>query len=157
LEATSLIGTEPSTEITVCGRSEDRRVRCFVVPHVPSLHEPSPRLVEEPSIRGLGDLVELVAAPGFANLTCALTAPGAVHCWGDGQYGQLGAPVVPTRKSAAPVVGLPPVVELGVAREFACARTSAGQVYCWGSNRSGGVPDGAPGLRTEPVAVRWPR
>ncbi|HEV3192164.1 MAG TPA: hypothetical protein VGY54_16745 [Polyangiaceae bacterium] len=147
----------PVQQNEVCARTEARSVRCFSAPDMAFRGKTRFTAVDEPSIAALGDVVQLVSSgqPAEANLTCALTALGQVYCWGEGQFGQLGAPSIAYRSAAAPVGGLPPVVEIAVGGAFACARTAQGHVYCWGSNRHGEVPDGAPGERNEPVVVPW--
>jgi len=70
--------------------------------------------------------------------TCAITA-GAVQCWGDGGFGQLGNGVAADGyMSAVPVAvnELSGVVDLSVAGANACAALTDGTVRCWGRNAS---------------------
>ena len=69
--------------------------------------------------------------------SCALTAAGAVSCWGSNWAGQLGNNS--TTDSAVPVnvSGLTSVVALAAGNEHTCALTSAGTVSCWGFNYPG--------------------
>ena len=141
-------------------------VACFKLSEGPAARlEP----VDAPALAALGDVTKLVGAkdeiplvtsPHQASLICALTQPGAVHCWGDGRLGQLGAARArgPHGSIVEPVKieGLPPATDIAVGGAFACATTAAGQVYCWGSNREGRAPNGAPRTRAMPVPVRWP-
>lgn len=71
-------------------------------------------------------------------LTCAVTTTGAVKCWGNNQYGQLGD----NTKTASPVpvdvVGLESgVLSMSAAYDRTCIVNSAGGVKCWGANQNG--------------------
>lgn len=85
---------------------------------------------------------------------CALTASGAVECWGRNQFGELGDGTRVDRRVPAPVLGLPPVAEIAVGCAHACARTASGEVWCWGGGDLGEIGDGArAGYRSTPVRV----
>lgn len=68
---------------------------------------------------------------------CALTATGAVLCWGGNSDGQLG---IGKRGSDRPlgmlVTGLERASSLAVGEDYSCALRD-GQVLCWGHNASG--------------------
>ncbi|MEZ4437285.1 MAG: RCC1 domain-containing protein, partial [bacterium] len=69
---------------------------------------------------------------------CALLPGGAVECWGSRLYGRLGdGSTEGSRVEGAPVVGLPPVVELVGGFDFTCGRTAEGAVWCWGGDIEG--------------------
>jgi alpha-tubulin suppressor-like RCC1 family protein len=79
--------------------------------------------------------VTLLRAGG--DTTCAVIAGGAVVCWGDGAFGQLGDGTAADGHLSAvpvPVSGLMGVVDLGVSGENACAALTDGTVRCWGRN-----------------------
>jgi hypothetical protein len=136
----------------VCGRTVEGRVACFHVDDGPGA-EP----LAAPSLAALTGVTQLAAAGhGDDSVACALTAAGAVSCWGDGRFGQLGSAPPPSRLQAVSIGGLPAVVEIAVGGLFVCARTAGGEIYCWGSNRDGTTPDGAPGTSAVPLAVPWP-
>lgn len=85
---------------------------------------------------------------------CALSASGAVECWGRNQFGELGDGTLVDRPAPAPVLGLPPVAEIAVGCAHACARTGSGEVWCWGGGGLGEIGDGAQaGHRSTPVRV----
>jgi alpha-tubulin suppressor-like RCC1 family protein len=66
------------------------------------------------------------------DMSCAIVAGGAVHCWGANVRGQLGRGV--TGAIGAPAPGLSDVVELGTGLAKVCARTASGSVLCWGTD-----------------------
>ncbi len=85
---------------------------------------------------------------------CAVVG-GAVQCWGDNTYGQLGngvASATPTTSPAA-VPGLSGVAEIAAGFVFSCARLTAQTVQCWGRNVEGEVGDGTGVDKFVPTAV----
>ncbi|HET7519407.1 MAG TPA: hypothetical protein VFN05_17295 [Actinomycetes bacterium] len=64
--------------------------------------------------------------------TCLRTRGGAVYCWGQGAYGQLGTNThfrgTPTRSL------VDDVVEIQAGGRFTCARQANGEVSCWGED-----------------------
>jgi alpha-tubulin suppressor-like RCC1 family protein len=129
----------------VCGRTVTKRVRCF--------HLDAGVTAPSPTLDALAEVRQLAAAEATA---CALTEPGAVWCWRDARFGQLGGAHRSRPFEAARIPDLRLAVEIAVGGAYACARAAAGEIHCWGSNRDGTAPDGAPGLLSTPVAVLWP-
>lgn len=85
---------------------------------------------------------------------CALVDGGRVECWGRNQFGELGDGTEVTRATRAPMLDLPPVVELASGCASTCARTAGGEVWCWGGGDLGEMGDGdLAGHRTRPVRV----
>ncbi len=68
--------------------------------------------------------------------TCALTGAGAVMCWGDNTYFQLGDGSTQfERLTPVPVLGLTPnVIFIASGGRRTCAVTSDGTVWCWGGS-----------------------
>ncbi|MEZ5331906.1 MAG: GH25 family lysozyme [Thermoanaerobaculia bacterium] len=105
------------------------------------------------TVPGLPDPALSVAVGAYHS--CAVLRGGAVYCWGDNRFGQLGDGTRTARPAPAPVVGLSgPVHSLDAGTSFTCALLVDGSVSCWGSNELGelgsGGYSGAPLSRPEP-------
>ena len=91
---------------------------------------------------------------------CALSATGAVYCWGAGSSGQLGNGTdqgsdVPVTVTAT---GTPlhhvRVTQITAGGSSACALSATGAVYCWGAGTSGQLGNGiTTAAQDVPVAV----
>ena len=101
---------------------------------------------------GLGSGMKAVAAKG--DFSCALTAAGAVKCWGNNNHGQLGDGTISRRVVPVAVTGLNSGIQaIAPGDSHACALTAAGGVVCWGNNSHGQLGDGTTTQRLAPVAV----
>lgn len=86
--------------------------------------------------------------------TCELTTKGAVLCWGDNTYGQLGNNTTTASPTPVPVYGLGKGVKaVSVGYYHACALTTKGKLWCWGYNGVGQLGDGTTTQSPKPVAV----
>lgn len=88
------------------------------------------------------DAVDLSAGRDY---TCAVRASGAVVCWGNNYYGQLGDGTRMDRWTPVVVSGLTDAVEVSAGSAHTCARRSTGGVACWGANYYGQLGDGTRG------------
>ena len=103
-------------------------------------------------VSGLESGVAAIAAGGY--FTCALTAGGAVVCWGDNFYGQIGDGTSTGRRTPTAVGGLSSgVTAIAAGSRHACAAKTDGSIVCWGDNEYGQLGDGTTALRRSPVAV----
>lgn len=104
---------------------------------------------------GLAAATRAVAIAAGGNHSCAVTAAGALMCWGENAFGQVGDASTTDRSTPVAVAlsggATPASVELG--GEHSCAVTAAGAVQCWGRNDSGQVGDGTTTDRTSPVVI----
>ena len=85
--------------------------------------------------------------------TCALTTGGAVWCWGDNPYGQLGDGTTTQRMTPVAVKLEADIVAIAAGADHTCALTTGGAVTCWGGNWDGQLGDGTTSNHLDPVAV----
>ncbi len=108
-------------------------------------------VVSPVAVNGLSDAVALAA--GIAH-TCALQASGAVLCWGNNTFGQLGNASSNNSLSPEVVNGLGDVVALAAGAYHTCALLASGAVRCWGYNGEGELGNGTTSTAVvSPVAV----
>ncbi len=86
--------------------------------------------------------------------TCARMTTGAIHCWGDNQFGQLGDGTTERRLLPTEVIGLADeIVAIGAGNGHTCALSTSGTLQCWGRNSAGQLGNGSHGRSTLPIAV----
>jgi len=102
----------------ICSDSQEREReggRSFDPPSTPQL---------------LADLTQVTQLAVGDTFACALSVTGAVSCWGDNQYGQLGDGTRIRHTSPEVVPGLTGVVQISAGATQACAVTDAGALLC---------------------------
>jgi len=83
-------------------------------------------------------------APTETSFNCALLVNGAVYCWGDDTYGQLGNGQTST-STASPVAATVEqnfVYDIATSAGTTCAVLKTGVIQCWGSNNYGELGNG---------------
>jgi alpha-tubulin suppressor-like RCC1 family protein len=86
---------------------------------------------------------EVTAIGAGAAHTCAVTATGAVKCWGRNSHGELGDGSTTGSRVPISVTHLGSVRAVSAGWLHTCALTDWGGVLCWGSNRNGQLGDGS--------------
>jgi alpha-tubulin suppressor-like RCC1 family protein len=67
--------------------------------------------------------------------TCAVTTVGALKCWGDNQYGEIGDGTMTERVTPTQVSGLTSGIATVSGGGFeTCALSTSGEIRCWGTN-----------------------
>jgi len=95
-------------------------------------------------------------ASGYVH-TCALTASGAVYCWGRSGWGVLGEAETTSEDLLPPtrVAGVPPFTAIVASAFFTAALDSSGQAWAWGAIDYAAMFDGGrytPNRTPQPVA-----
>lgn len=104
-------------------------------------------------------VTRLIGVSYFAsggNTNCAVVA-GAVYCWGDNQYAQVGQTTVGIgdfRTTPEQVPLLADMRAVVVGSTHACALSNSGLVYCWGRNNQGQLGGFEGELSASPMLVQ---
>ena len=126
-----------------CALTGGGGVKCWGALNLPLLQGPVPTLKRTPfQIAGLPSGISAIAAG--LDFTCALTAGGAVRCWGSDVLGTLGdGSKFGLYRTPVDVKGLTSGVTAISADGGACALTAHGGVKCWGANQYGQLGTGS--------------
>jgi alpha-tubulin suppressor-like RCC1 family protein len=95
-----------------------------------------------------------VAVTAGGDHSCALLGSGAVKCWGDNFFGQLGNNTLVDKNAPVTVSGLSGVASVVAGYGHTCARLSAGGMKCWGDNASGELGNGTYTISKVAVTVK---
>jgi alpha-tubulin suppressor-like RCC1 family protein len=129
-----------------CARLSDGTLWCWGANAGGQLGDGTTTLRKAPvQVTGLGGKVVDMAA-GWVAHTCAVLADGTVWCWGQNDWGQLGADTPWFSPVPVPIDGLPSAVQVSSGESHICALTSGGEIWCWGRNGQGQFGNG----KTEP-------
>jgi alpha-tubulin suppressor-like RCC1 family protein len=90
----------------------------------------------------LTNMVEL--SQGQGSTTCALRNDGALWCWGDNNFGQVGVASPPTVATATRVGTETGYAMVATGQQHTCAAQPANRlIKCWGGNNSGQLGNGS--------------
>lgn len=102
------------------------------------------------SVGTVGGTVKSVSCDG--EHTCALRSDGAIRCWGDNSFGQLGDNTITARPTPVTVSGVTTATQVSTGSWTTCA-TIGGAAKCWGNNGYGQLGDGTTTFRHVPTQV----
>ncbi|MEP7051520.1 MAG: CARDB domain-containing protein [Pseudomonadota bacterium] len=111
---------------------------------------PSQRSFSPVTPTGLGSGVSSIASG--EQHSCAVVS-GAVKCWGDNTYGQLGNNTTTSAASPVSVSSLSSVADVAAGYVFSCARLTTKAVQCWGRNGEGELGNGTSTDSLVPTSV----
>jgi alpha-tubulin suppressor-like RCC1 family protein len=102
-----------------------------------------------------GIIPPVVAVAAGWGHTCALTDQGAVKCWGNNHYGQVGdGSSIENLHTPVNVAGLTyGVTAISADGGHTCALLERSVLVCWGNNKYGQLGDGTAEVRAVPVPV----
>jgi alpha-tubulin suppressor-like RCC1 family protein len=112
-----------------------------------------------PTPTPINSTLTFVAVAAGTDHTCGVTGGGAVYCWGDNSFGQLGnsenvGEELTAHSTPTAVSGLPGLASLALGGHYSCGLTSAGAAWCWGDNNFGELGTTTADTRVStPVAV----
>jgi alpha-tubulin suppressor-like RCC1 family protein len=99
-----------------------------------------------------GTTASALAAGDYS--TCAVLRRGAVQCWGDDSYGQLGNATRVSASVPVPVSGPEQGIrQLAAGGVDACELLRTGRIECWGANRHGQLGNGTLAALVAPAPV----
>jgi alpha-tubulin suppressor-like RCC1 family protein len=88
--------------------------------------------------------------------TCGVDSDGALYCWGNNEYGQLGDGTIESKLTPTLVATGDDWQSVIAGDRHSCAIKSVGSIYCWGRNGSGQLGDGSQENKLVPTPVLSP-
>jgi alpha-tubulin suppressor-like RCC1 family protein len=86
--------------------------------------------------------------------SCALLLDATVQCWGENEFGQIGAPGLGLSTVPFTVNGIASATAITSGFRHSCALLSDGTIRCWGHNDFGQLGDGTTTDSASPVKVQ---
>jgi hypothetical protein len=84
---------------------------------------------------------------------CSLKSNGAVYCWGDAGYGQLGNGGNTDQTMPVAISEAPAFIQIAAGSDHTCGLKANGSAYCWGRNNTGQLGNGSTNDQFVPVDV----
>lgn len=126
-----------------CAVIQDGSMRCWGTNDMGALGTGDIFLTHSLTPVAVTGITSAVAVTAGERNTCALLADSTLRCWGNNDWGQLGAgtPISDelTDYSATPVAvaGITTAVAAAISGHHACAQLADGTISCWGANFEG--------------------
>jgi alpha-tubulin suppressor-like RCC1 family protein len=150
--------------LTSCAILSDTSVQCWGNDYEGELGVGNLTNLQSTTPVAVSGLTGVSALAMGGNHTCALLSGGAVECWGENTYGQLGNGTTtgpdtstggePCNPTPAAVANLPTATAVVAGNGHTCALLAGGAVWCWGENASGQLGNGSMGANVPtPTAV----
>ena len=136
-----------------CAIMSDRTVKCWgrnVRGQVGDGTINSP-VVQPHAVVGLNNVASLSLGTYHS---CALLQDRTVQCWGQNDYGQIGAQGVIYSATPVAVSGITNAVSIATGFLHSCALLADGTVHCWGHNDFGQLGDRTTTSSATPVTVQ---
>ncbi len=158
LVPTTVVGLAAAAEITVgyrhtCARNTANALYCWGLNTSGQLGDGTVTQRQVPTvITAIAGFTPAELSTGYAS-TCARSTAGAVRCWGDNNYGQLGDGTLVQHSLPTLISGPANAAELSLGTFFSCLRRSTGTVACNGYNYPGSVGDGTTIDKLVPTTV----
>jgi alpha-tubulin suppressor-like RCC1 family protein len=121
---------------------------------------PGPYFAPEQPVRNTDTAVnndvwkEVQSVTCGGQFACALDNTGVAFCWGNNEYGQLGAGIPDVKSNYARAIPNHLFIGVGAGSRHACGVKDDGSVWCWGDNSRGQLGIGViGGTYSEPQQV----
>jgi alpha-tubulin suppressor-like RCC1 family protein len=105
------------------------------------------------AVEGITNASSVTTSGPNVGHTCAPLKSGAIECWGDDEWGELGDGTTTTTTVPVRVKGIDNAVAVSAGPYNTCALLSSGAVECWGDNSHSQLGNGTNKLSTAPVEV----
>ena len=144
-----------------CALHESGEISCWGRNHFGQLGTGEAQVGSHSAVpqRVIGITDAIAVAASTTHITCALHENGEVSCWGQNNFGELGANADPsTDHSAVPVKieGISNAIAITAGNFHVCALHESGEVSCWGAGffgQLGADEEVTDGFSTTPVKV----